>query len=311
VQDELVRQGAKILGIAVEAQEIDEWIKENEVPGGKAFRDIAAATMLREKLLDYFGSDLPDTMEQAHIQVMLVEGEQVANEVVARIGGGEDFAALTNDFSCNPQVVGDLGWLPRDLMPNSLIGDAVFSETASPSAPNGSGPMKLSDNSANKNIGYWLIEVTEKDEEKGVKARAILLGSRQEADEVKAELNDENFAELAKEHSQYEGGEDGGELGWLKQGDISDAFDEIAFNLELNVISEPVQDKSVQTSGGYWIVKVLEKDKNKPISDGVRQGLANNDFAEWLQTQRTISTINNYLDEEKKALAIEEVSKRR
>jgi parvulin-like peptidyl-prolyl isomerase len=301
VQDELIRQGAENLGISVEAREIDEKLEENKMPTSKLFRDIVAATILREKLLEnYFGSRLPDTMEQAHIQVMLVESEEVADEVITRVKSDEDFAALIDEFSCNPQTEGDLGWLPQELMSNSLIGDAVFSSESNELS-------KIYDGAASKNIGYWFIEVTDKDEEKGIKARAILLGSREKADEVKAELTDENFAELGKEHSQYKGEGEGGELGWLKKGDMhSDAFDEAAFNLDLNVISEPVKDESVQTTGGYWVVKVLEKGEHE-LSDEVRNKLARNDFTEWLQEQRESSTINNYLDEGKKQLAVERV----
>ncbi len=309
VQDELVRQGAGSLGISVGAQEIEEQMKENEVPNSKAFRDIVAVAILREKLLDnYFGSQLPDSMEQAHIQVMLVESNKVADEVVTRSESGEDFAAFIDEFSCNPQAEGDLDWLPQELMPNTLIGDAVFSSESNELS-------KIYDNSTPKSIGYWLIEVTNKDEEKGIKARAILLGSKQETDKVEDELTDENFAELAKEHSQHTSKDNGGDLGWLKEeekesNDFGDAFNEVVFNLDLNVISEPVKDKSVQTTGGYWIVRVLGKGEHE-LSNEVRKGLAQNDFTEWLQMQRETSTINNYLNEEKENLAIARVLQRR
>ncbi len=301
VQDELIRQGAESLGISVAAQEIDEKMEESKLPDGKVYQDIVAGAILKGKLMEnYFGSQLPDTMEQSHIQVMLVESGEIADEVITRIKSDEELAALIDDFSCNPQTEGDLGWLPRELMPNPLIGDAVFS----------GGLAKIYDESASKNVGYWLIEVTDTDEEKGIKAGAILLGSKQEADAVKIELTDENFAELAGEHSQHESKDKGGELGWLKQGAMSEAFDKVAFSLEPNKISEPVQDKSVPTTGGYWVVEVLEKGEHE-LSDEVREELARKDFTEWFQVQKENSTINNYLDEEKKGLAIERVSKGR
>ena len=311
VQDELIRQGAESLGINAEAQEIDEKIKENKLPNDKAYRNIVAVTILREKLLEnYFGSQLPDAMEQAYIQVMLVESETVANEVIGKVENGEDFTTLVGELSYDSRSKekgGDLDWLPKELMPNTFIGDAASSlETGELSQP-------IYDESASKDVGYWLIEVTDKGEEKGIKARAILLGSKQEADEVRTALSDENFAELAKEHSQYES--EDGELGWLKEeekesNDFGDAFNEVVFNLDLNVISESVKDESVQTTGGYWVIKVLEKGEHE-LRDEVRKGLAYNDFTEWLQVQRETSTINNYLDEEKKGLAVERVSKGR
>jgi len=301
---EVIRQGANGLGIEVTDQEINEKIEENKLPNEEIYRDQVRVALLNEKLLEHFSSLLPETMEQANIQVMLVESEEVADETIARISSSEDFADLITEFSCDPQTEGDLGWLPQELMPNSLIGDAVFS-------PDSGEILKIEDESASKNIGYWLIEITDKDEEKGVKARAILLGSQQEADEVKTELTDENFADLAEQHSQFEGGEGSGELGWLKEGDMnSTAFDEVAFALELNVISEPVKDKSVQTEGGYWVVEVLDKGEHE-LSEETTQNLAGNGFMEWFEQQKEGSIIKNHLDEDKKSWAIERVLEER
>jgi len=299
IQDELIRQGAESLEIEVSPQEEAEQIEENKLPDEEVYKDIVAVSLLREQLQEYFASRLPDRMEQAHAQVMLVESQEVANDVMAKIENGGNFTALVEEFSCKPTTEGDLGWLPQELLPNSLIGDAAFSTDAGK-------VNKVEDGPVIKNIGYWLTEVADKDEGKGIKVRAILLGSKQEADEVKAELSHENFAELADAHSQYKGGEDGGELGWLKKGDMnSEPFDEVTFNLPLAEISEPVQDKSVQTTGGYWIVNVLEKGEHS--IEEVKERLANNEFMEWLQERNENSTIDNYLDEEKKQWAISKI----
>ena len=303
---ELMKQGADDLGIVVTTQEIDEEIERNELPNDdKIYRDIIRASLLGEKLQRYFNSTLPDTMEQAHVRVMLVESQEVADEVIAEIESGGNFTALVEQFSCNPQIKGDLGWLPKELMPNSSIEEAAFSLD----------PNELStiyDDSATKSVGYWLIEVTERDEEEGIKARAMLLSNKQEAREVKAKLDiGGNFTALARDLSQHPSKNNGGELGWLKQGDMgSEAFDKVAFNLTLNEVSQPVKDESIQTKSGYWIIKLLEKGKHE-LSEEVRQKLANNNFVEWLQEQRENSTINNYLDEEKKGWAVEKVLKGR
>lgn len=299
IQDELIRQGAESLEIEVSPQEVTEQIEENRLPDEGIYKDIVSISLLGEKLQEYFASRLPDTMEQVHVQVMLVESQEVADDVMAKIENGGNFTALVEEFSCKSTTEGDLGWLPQELMPNSLIGNAAFSIDAGK-------VNKVEDGPVIKNIGYWLTEVIEKDEEKGIKVRAILLGSKQEADEVKAELSHGNFAELADAHSQYKGGEDGGELGWLKKGDMnSEAFDEVAFNLPLAEKSEPVQDKSVQTTGGYWIVNVLEKGAHN--IEEVKERLANNEFMEWLEERKGNSTINNYLDDEKKQWAISRI----
>ena len=302
---ELMRQEAKALDIVASREEIDTAIEEKEYPNDKIYRDIVETEILYQKLSGYFDSALPDTMEQAHVQVMLVESQEVADAVRAKIESSGNFTALVDEFSCNPQIEGDLGWLPRELMPESLIGEVAFSLEPG-------GISKIYDESATKNIGYWLIEVTDKNEEKGIKARAMLLGNEQEVLEIKSKLaKGEDFAALAKEYSQHGSKDDGGELGWLKQGDMnSEAFDEIAFNLPLNSVSEPVKDESAQTEGGCWIVKVLQKGEHE-LSEEIKERLTSNDFAQWLQEQRENNTINNYLDEEKRAWAVDRVLKRR
>ena len=305
VQDELIRQGANSLGIEVTDKEIDKEIEENELPKDRIYCDIVAVGLLGEKLQEYFDSELPDTMEQAHVQVMLVESQEMADAVMAKIESSGNFTALVDEFSCNPQIEGDLGWLPRELMPQSLIGEVAFSLEPGETS-------KIYDQSATKNVGYWLIEVTDKNEEKGIQARAMLLGSEQEALEIKSKIDkDKDFAALAKESSQHGSKDDGGELGWLKQGDMnSEAFDEIAFNLPLNSVSEPIKDESVQTKGGCWIAKVLQKGEHK-LSEEVKERFTSNNFTQWLQEQRENSTITNYLDEEKRAWAVDRVLKGR
>jgi len=90
----------------------------------------------------------------------------------------------------------------------------------------------------------------------------------------------------------------------------SEAFDEIAFNLPLNRVSEPIKDESVQTKGGCWIAKVLQKGEHK-LSEEVKERFTSNNFTQWLQEQRENSTITNYLDEEKRAWAVDRVLKGR
>jgi parvulin-like peptidyl-prolyl isomerase len=300
---ELMRQAAENVGISVDSQEIDEKIEEYDIPNNKAYRDMVATDLLTEKLRDYFASQLPGNMEQAHIRVMLVESEEVADDVVAEIENGGNFTALVEEYSCNPQVQGDLGWLPQELMPNLLIGDAVF-------APEPGELIEIYDDSATKNVGYWLIEVTDKDEEKGINARAILLGGEVEAEEVRVRLASGNFSALAEEYSQHESKDDGGELGWLKEGDMTAAFEETALSLPLNQVSGPVKDQEVTTRGGYWIVQILEKGEQE-LSEQSRDTLANEHLVQWLMDFKDSSKVDNHLDESKKLWAVEIVLQRR
>jgi parvulin-like peptidyl-prolyl isomerase len=247
---------------------------------------------------------LPDAMEQAHVQVMLVESQAVANEVMTKIENDGNFTALVDEFSYSPQIEGDLGWLPKELMPNTFIEDAAFNVTP------GNISQPIYDEAATKSVGYWLIEVIDEQDDE-VKARAMLLGSKAEAEEVKAELASGNFSSLAKEYSQHESRNEGGELGWLKQGDSgSEAFDEVAFNITANELSEPVKDESVQTTGGYWIVKVVDRGEHQ-LETEVREVLTDKNLNEWFEERTKNSITEILLDEEKKSWAVDQVSRRR
>ncbi|PIP06427.1 MAG: hypothetical protein COX52_07300 [Syntrophobacterales bacterium CG23_combo_of_CG06-09_8_20_14_all_48_27] len=299
VQAELMRQGANDLGIEVNKGEVDKKIKESKLPDSKVYRAIAASELLTEKLLDYFGSQLPDKMEQAYIQLMLVEGHEIANNVTSKLEAGGNFTALLEEFSCDPDIGGDLGWLPAELMPS------IMADTIPDIKPDEI--RSIYDNSVTKSVGHWLIKVTDNDEQKGIYAHAMLLSSEEEAKEIKAELdNGADFAQLAEKYSQHESKDKGGDLGWLKKGEKgSETFDATAFTLELNKVSPPVKDK-LETQGGYWVVKILDKGERE-LNDTAKQGLKNKDFRDWFSVQSTTSTINSYLDGEKISWAIQKV----
>jgi len=301
IDAELLRQGAKNLGIEVTSQEINAKLTESEWPNDRVYQDIIRATLLQEKLVEYFGSNLPDTMEQAHIQVMLVESKEVADEVTTKVETGSNFTALTDEYSCNSTVAGDLGWLPRELMPNTLIANAAFNLTP------GETIHSINDTTAIKDIGYWLIEVTGT-QNTTIDTLVMLLGSQAEAERVKAELAaGGNFNSLAEEYSQHESKTNGGKLDGLKRGDMgSTAFDQVAFNTTLNEVSEPVKDESVQTTGGYWLLKVVDRG-DRELEDAVRDKLINKHFNDWLEERSEQSTIETHLDAEKQQWAMNRV----
>ena len=301
IDAELLRQGTKNLGIEVTPEEIEAGLQKYGLPDNQAYRDIMTRVLSQEKLEEeYFGSQLPDTMEQAHVQVMLAESEEVADEVVAKIEDGSNFTALAEEFSCNSSIEGDLGWLPEELMPNTLIANAAFNLTVGEISP------PIYDETATKKVGYWLIEVTERQDEE-VEARAMLLGSKAEAEWVKAELVGGNFSALAEEYSQHESKDKGGELGLLKQGDMgSEVFDEVAFNITANEVSEPVKDESVQTTGGYWLVNVVDRGEHQ-LEEDVEEGLEGKHFNDWFEELKEDSTIENRLDAAKISWAVNKV----
>lgn len=301
IDAELLRQRAKNLGIKVTAVEIDTGLEERKWPDNEAYRDIMRAVLLEEKLKEeYFGSNLSNTMEQAHVQAMLVESQEVADEVITKIEASGNFTALAEEFSCNSSIKGDLGWLPEELMPNTLIANAAFNLTL------GEISEPIYDETAIKDAGYWLIEVTDKQDEK-INALVMLLGSEAEAEGVKAELASGNFSSLAEKYSQHESKTKGGKLDGLARGDMgSEAFDQVAFNLTANEVSEPVKDESVQTTGGYWLVKVIERGDHE-LEETVKGDLIDKHFNDWFEEWTKESTIETHLDADKISWALNKV----
>jgi len=315
IEAQVIIQGAEALDIVATDSEIEEEIQQYRRPDGsywpseQVLRDMIRAALVWEELEDHFDEQLPETMEQARVQVMLVESGTVAHGVLSKIQAGGNFTILADDFSHHPQLAGDLGWLPEDLMPNPIVADTAFNMTV------GEVHGPVHDAIAVKTIGYWLIEVTDTlDEEDGrqVQARAILLGSEAEAGQVRDELVGGNFTELAMQHSQHGSRDDGGELGWLKPGDMgSTAFDEVAFNITPGVVSEPVKDESVQTTGGYWIIEVLDRDEQRVLEGEAREAMVQRELAASFEKWKEEATIENLLDADKQAWAKRELLRRR
>jgi parvulin-like peptidyl-prolyl isomerase len=306
INAESLKQAAREeLGIEVAADEIDAELEARGLPDDKVYRDLITATLLEEKVGEHFDPGLNATMEQAHTQVMLVESQQVADEVMARIEAGGNFSALAEEFSCDSSVEGDLGWLPEELMPNTAISDAAFNLTASQiSEP-------IYDAVATKNIGYWLIEVTGAQNET-IDAQVMLLPNEARAQQIRGELaTGGNFSVLAGNYSQHQSKTKGGKLEGLEPGDMgSTAFDQVAFNMTLNQVSEPVRDESVQTTGGYWIVKVIDRG-DRQLDEQAREALENKRYNDWLEEWKENSTIENRLDQDKIDWAIDAVFERR
>jgi len=315
-ENELVRQAAMELGITVGDDEVDEVLESAGFPLNRAYRDMFRRSMLEERLLEeYFEQQVPQFAEQRHVMAMFLESESQADEVIARLEAGEDFAAIAGELSLEgitQTQEGDLGWLPEGVltleMGSPLIDEAAFdSDVGVLSQP-------IYEETRYKAVGYWLVEVTERDAETGrAWVMMILLSSEEEADEVIARLEaGEDFGALVEEFSQHDASRPtGGLLEIASEGQISSTFYYAIFDpeLEVGVLSQPIRDEEVNTSGGYWLVEVVGMDDNRQIEEEDRELLKAGVLADWIEAlwDDPDNDIQSYLDEEKIQWAISQV----
>lgn len=86
----------------------------------------------------------------------------------------------------------------------------------------------------------------------------ILVDSEDEIKDIRAKIVAEeiSFEDAAKEHSKCPSKEKGGNLGSFPKGQMVPEFEAVAFDLDVDEISEPVK-----TQFGYHIIKLVEKEE--------------------------------------------------
>jgi peptidyl-prolyl cis-trans isomerase C len=90
---------------------------------------------------------------------------------------------------------------------------------------------------------------------KQASARHILVNSEQKCLELKEKiLNGEDFAKLAREHSNCPSKAQGGELGTFGPGQMVPEFDQVVFSAEVNKVQGPVK-----TQFGYHLLEVTSR----------------------------------------------------
>jgi len=287
-QSELVKQEAEELGITAGDDEAREYLAGTDFEINDAILDLAREQILLERIQnEYIENQVPESTAQAHIMAMLLESEAQTYEIRTRLANSENFTALAEEYSLHSSVEdnqGDFGWHPEStlvrLTGSNIPVDYAFGSTA------GTLSQPISDNTSYKPVGYWLIKVLDKEIEEEAQTQGLLLGSEEEALEMRARLEaGEDLETLAEKYSQNdESMKQGGELGIVSQGEFSSVVDEYIFgeNTELGVWSEPLRDDTVWTQGAYWLVKVEGREDNRPLDSDDRDYLINEAMNNWI-----------------------------
>ena len=91
---------------------------------------------------------------------------------------------------------------------------------------------------------------------KKAKARHILVPSEQACNDLKKKIEtcEAKFADLAKKHSQCPSGQEGGDLGEFRPGQMVPEFDKVVFSAPINTVQGPVK-----TQFGYHLIEVTAR----------------------------------------------------
>jgi hypothetical protein len=315
-QGEVVKEKAVDAGITVTDDEITKELEASKLTKSSVTTDLVRTRLITQKYMQQQClPKQPKTVEQAETQAMLLETKFMAADRKQKLLLGENFTSMAAALSIDSMTQnkkGYLGWIPKGYegialgtLNTTAIKDVIFKLA----------PKEISDPVYDANVskpfGYWVLQVLEKDTTKGIHARGILFGFRDDAEAVRAKLvAGASWDEMAKQYSQDSSKDTGGDLGWKVPGMEKGMLDRILSSQEANKISEVIRDDSVSTKGGYWVVQVLNR-QDRPLDPNVSPFLSEDCLTAWVDGLMESSKTENLLDQQQKDLAVQKVIKLR
>ena len=239
----------------------------------------------------------PDQLERSRAR---------AQEILARLGQGDNFAQLAATYSDAPEGLqgGDMGWRSHDRLPE-LFAEAVMKmkigevsgALRSPAGfhilrvierRGGSAPLMAEQS----HVRHILVRTNESTSEEDAKRKLVLLRERI--------VNGTDFAELARLQSDDSSAARGGDLGWISPGDTLPEFERVFQELKLMEVSEPVK-----TQFGWHLIQVLERRTSDVTSDrkrlearkALRDRRSDEAYQEWLRQMRDRAYVEYRLED--------------
>lgn len=257
--------------------------------------DLIASTFFQEMVSDEYRVGHILLAVEGNAPETIAKAAQAADAIVTQLRDGADFAQMAMEHSAASTALegGDLGWRRAGALP-SLFADRIVTLSVGETAD----PIR-------NNLGFHIVQLLEQrgvSQERQMQSlvRHILVRpsairtpeqTRELAHDLRRRiLAGEDFAELAKEHSDDPGSAlGGGELGWTDGNDFVPAFRATMDALEVGEVSEPFP--SVH---GWHIVEVQGR-RDQDMSDEARRNMAmtvlhnrrfEEELQEWLQEIR-------------------------
>ena len=280
--------------VAISEGEIDNFIAQSAGSGDATAGEINLAQILVR---------VPEnaTPEQ------LAERRKRADEALAQLRGGADFARVSAAFSDSPEALagGILGYRARDRLPELFLEAVAGLRNGEVGAviksPNGFHILKLIDRR-----GSGTKAAVNQTRVRHILIRPNELLSQEQARRRLTDLKERivnqaaQFADLARLQSNDGSASRGGDLGWVYPGDTVPEFEKAMNELKTGELSEPVQ-----TQFGWHLIEVLERRTEDMSQDRVRQAArqalrerkADEAYQEWLRQLRDRAFVEMRLDE--------------
>ncbi len=187
--------------------------------------------------------------------------QAIADQVLLRLRGGENFTQLARELSDGPnrETGGELGMRPADRLPDLFVeavkplavGDVTVQPLRSAAGfhilklvdRQGDDPYKVTQTHAR----HILLRAADRSQQPQVAQRLDVL--RQQI-----ERGDKKFDEVAREISEDGSAVSGGDLGWASPGNFVPEFEQAMDQLPLGGISPPVASRF-----GVHLIQVLER----------------------------------------------------
>lgn len=250
---------------------------------------------------------VPDNASTERIEATRKQAE----ELLAELRGGAEFAALAASRSNSPEALqgGSLGWRTAERLPT------LFLDAVKELQPNGIAPIVRSpggfhilkllgrrDATENRlasgpvqqtRARHILLRVSELTPEAEVRRRLLDLRER-------VRKGGQDFGQLARLHSVDTSSTRGGDLGWLYPGETVPEFERAMAALKPGEISDPVSSPF-----GWHLIQVVERrteesplERNRLAArQALRERKAEEAYLEWIRQLRDRTYVEYRLDD--------------
>jgi len=259
------------------------------------------------------GDDVNDEFHLSHILIAVPEAagpdkvqafRDKADKIAKMLAGGADFAKVAIEYSDGRQALdgGDLGWRKAKELPSifaRIVPNMKVGETSDIiRSPSGFHIIKLVGRHRGErhmitehHVRHILIDTNDVVDDRMAKEKLLKLRERIQSGA--------DFAELARANSQDKGSAaKGGDLGWVKPGEVDPDFEKVVESLKPGQISMPFK-----TQFGWHIVQLVEARKVDDTEDynrakareAIRQRKVDEQYQQWLRRLRDEAYVVNRL----------------